>query len=619
MKTCKEKALEWNVSPRSVNDMCKKGRIQGAIKEKGSWLIPDDSPKPMDGRVSSGKYIKKNMVAKAEVKSLPIGISDYVRAQEEYYYVDKTLLIKEFLDQKPLVSLFTRPRRFGKTLNMDMLRVFFEISDKNTSKYFADKNIWQCGEEYRSHQGKYPVIFLTFKDVKFDTWDATIDKIRGLLQEEYGRHQELLNSDKLSQYEKEYFTKIISATANEVELTSSLERLSKMLASHYDKAPVIIIDEYDTPIQEGYSKEFYDEIIGFMRNFFSGAFKDNKNLSYGFLTGILRIAQESIFSGLNNLTVNSVMDEEYDSFFGFTESEVKAMLSYYGVSDKEEELKDWYDGYLFGSEEIYNPWSVINYISKGCLPQAYWVNTGKNEILDDVLRVATDDITERLYDLLQGERVVARIDQNVLTLWYKFIITKECKGDNFLIVYADDFVAGFQYKWEAENYYKLLKERMEKFGLQLEDSKSRLLQSGAYIARAKQKSGECIRLQTFDFLGFTFYCGRSRKGMPYIMPKTSSKKFRQKIRDIKVWLYANRDQPLKKLMGMLNLKLIGHYRYYGISFNGRMISNYKQQVRELLFKVLNRRSDRKSYTREGFIEMLKYYPLAMPKIYVSLF
>lgn len=414
MKTCKEKALEWNVSPRSVNDMCKKGRIQGAIKEKGSWLIPDDSPKPMDGRVSNGKYIKKNMVAKAEVKSLPIGISDYVRAQEEYYYVDKTLLIKEFLDKKPLVSLFTRPRRFGKTLNMDMLKVFFEISDKNTSKYFADKNIWQCGEEYRSHQGKYPVIFLTFKDVKFDTWDVTIDKIRGLLQEEYGRHQELLNSDKLSQYEKEYFTKIISATANEVELTSSLERLSKMLASHYDKAPVIIIDEYDTPIQEGYSKDFYDEIIGFMRNFFSGAFKDNKNLSYGFLTGILRIAQESIFSGLNNLTVNSLMDEEYDSFFGFTESEVKAMLSYYGVSDKEEELKDWYDGYLFGSEEIYNPWSVINYISKGCIPQAYWVNTGKNEILDDVLRVATDDITERLYDLLQGERVVARIDQNVV-------------------------------------------------------------------------------------------------------------------------------------------------------------------------------------------------------------
>ena len=172
--------------------------------------------------------------------------------------------------------------------------------------------------------------------------------------------------------------------------------------------------QFDTPIQEGYSKDFYDEIIGFMRNFFSGAFKDNKNLTYGFLTGILRIAQESIFSGLNNLTVNSVMDEEYDQFFGFTVSEVREMLKYYGVLDKEEELKDWYDGYLFGSTEIYNPWSVINYISRGCIPQAYWVNTGKNEILEDVLKVATEDITERLYSLLQGERVIARIDQNVV-------------------------------------------------------------------------------------------------------------------------------------------------------------------------------------------------------------
>ena len=412
MKTCKEKALEWGVSPRSVNEMCKKGKIQGAIKEKGAWVIPDDAEKPMDGRISTGKYVKKT--SNTELKSLPIGISDYVRAQAEYYYVDKTLLIKEFLDKKPLVSLFTRPRRFGKTLNMDMLRVFFEISDEDTSKYFIDKAIWKCGEEYRSHQGKYPVIFLTFKDVKFDSWEATLEKIRGLLQEEYGRHQELMNSDKLSQYEKDYFKRILDSTANQVELTSALERLSKMLANYYGKAPIIIIDEYDTPIQEGYSKDFYEEIIGFMRNFFSGAFKDNKNLSYGFLTGILRIAQECIFSGLNNLTVNSVMDEEYESFFGFTSDEVKEMLEYYGVLEKETELKTWYDGYLFGNEEIYNPWSVINYISKGCIPQAYWVNTGKNEILEDVLKVATDDITERLYSLLQGEKVVARIDQNVV-------------------------------------------------------------------------------------------------------------------------------------------------------------------------------------------------------------
>ena len=225
---------------------------------------------------------------------------------------------------------------------------------------------------------------------------------------------EILADDKLAEYEKDYFNRILNGKANEVELSSAMENLSRMLTRYYGKAPVIIIDEYDTPIQEGYAKDFYDEIIGFMRNFFSGAFKDNKNLSYGFLTGILRIAQESIFSGLNNLTVNSVMDEDYDQYFGFTENEVDKMLDYYGVSNKKEELKGWYDGYLFGDEEIYNPWSVINYIAKGCTPQAYWVNTGKNEVLEDVLKIATDDITQKLYSLLQGESVIARIDQNVV-------------------------------------------------------------------------------------------------------------------------------------------------------------------------------------------------------------
>lgn len=411
MKSCKQMAEIWDLSVRTVNELCKNGKIPGAEKIGKEWQIPDNTVRPADGRISSGKYIKKKA---SGTKPLPIGISDYVRAQAEYYYVDKSLLIREFLDQKPLVSLFTRPRRFGKTLNMDMLRVFFEISEEDTSKYFIDKAIWKCGEEYRKHQGQYPVIFLTFKDVKFDSWEATIDKIRELLQAEFGRHQVLESSESLASYEKAYFRKVLNREASEVDLASSLEKLSQMLTKHYGKAPIIIIDEYDTPIQEGYSKDFYDEIVGFMRNFFSGAFKDNKNLTYGFLTGILRIAQESIFSGLNNLAVNSVMDEEYDRFFGFTEPEVKAMLAYYGVPEKEDELKAWYDGYLFGSTEIYNPWSVINYISKGCIPQAYWVNTGKNEVLEDVLAAATGDITERLYALLQGETVIARIDQNVV-------------------------------------------------------------------------------------------------------------------------------------------------------------------------------------------------------------
>lgn len=187
-----------------------------------------------------------------------------------------------------------------------------------------------------------------------------------------------------------------------------------MLASHYGTAPIIIIDEYDAPIQEGYSKDFYDEIVSFMRNLFSGAFKDNKNVSFGFLTGILRIAQESIFSGLNNLSVYSVLDEEYDRFFGFTIEEIRDMLLYYGISEKENELKEWYDGYLFGTKEIFNPWSVINYIQRKCVPQPYWVNTSNNEVLTDVLSVAIDNTKEKLYALLRNEKVIARINQNLV-------------------------------------------------------------------------------------------------------------------------------------------------------------------------------------------------------------
>lgn len=401
MKTCKEIAEEWGLALRTVNGMCKAGKIPGAIKNGKQWEIPDDALNPNNSHTASKK-------------PLPIGISDYVRAQAEYYYVDKTLLIQEFLDKKPSVSLFTRPRRFGKTLNMDMLRVFFEKSEDDTSTYFKDKEIWKCGHKYTKHQGQYPVIFLTFKDVKFSTWEETLHKIQGLLQNEFSRHNELETSPKISSYEKDYYQKVLEGNANEVDLASALENLSRMLYEHHDVAPIIIIDEYDTPIQEGYSKNFYDEIIDFMRIFFSGGFKDNRYLSYGFLTGILRIAQESIFSGLNNLSVNSIMDDSYDSFFGFTYSEVHNMMVYYNTTNKESELKEWYNGYHFGNKEIYNPWSVINYISKGCIPQAYWANTGKNEILTEILKIATDDIIEKLFSLLQEETVIARIDQNVV-------------------------------------------------------------------------------------------------------------------------------------------------------------------------------------------------------------
>ncbi len=406
--TITEVAELWGITERAVRTMCQEGKIPGARKEKNSWFIPEDVSRPDDSRVKTGAYIKNYG------KTMPVGISDYVRAQSEYYYVDKTLLIKEFLDRKSLVTLFTRPRRFGKTLNMDMLRVFFEQSNIDTSVYFKDKAIAKFGSKYMDYQGKYPVIFLSFKDVKFDSMSETLDKISELLQVEFGRHSELLKNSEIESYEMEYFEKILNKSASKVEISSALENLSRMLDKHYGIAPIIIIDEYDTPIQEGHSRDFYDEIIDFMRTFFSGAFKDNKHLSYGFLTGILRIAQESFFSGLNNISVNTIMDDDYSEFFGFTSSEVRDILKDYKLTGKYEEVKNWYDGYIFGQSEIYNPWSVINYVSKKGVPQAYWASAGKNEILEEVLAVATNDINEKLDLLLKGEKVVARIDQNVV-------------------------------------------------------------------------------------------------------------------------------------------------------------------------------------------------------------
>lgn len=410
--TCKEAASKWNLTERWVSHLCKSGKIPGAIKKGKKWEIPHTAVQPEDTRIKTGRY--KKTVSPVKTLPLPIGISDYCKASTEYYYVDKTQLIKDFLDQKPFVSLFTRPRRFGKTLNMDMLRVFFEKTDNDTSIYFRDKNIWKCGEEYRQHQGHYPVIFLTFKDVKYDTWNETFEKLKELFQKEYGRHKELADSSLIADFERNYYEKILRGNASKVELSSALSNLSQMLHEHHGIAPIIIIDEYDTPIQQGHTKNYYDDIILFMRNLFSGGFKDNPHLSYGFLTGILRIAQESIFSGMNNLKVNSVLEERYSSYFGFTPEEVKAMAAYYGCPDKYPEICEWYDGYRFGDQEIFNPWSVIGYFDNNCKPDTFWISTGSNEILSDILAVSDEDILERLNSLLKGEKILTQIDMNVV-------------------------------------------------------------------------------------------------------------------------------------------------------------------------------------------------------------
>lgn len=375
--------------------MCKQKEIVGAIKDGRNWLIPDNT-------ILSPK------------KPLPIGVSDFKSATTNYYYVDKTLLIRDFLNAIPMVSLFTRPRHFGKTLNMDMLRVFFEKTPEDTSIYFKDKYIWQCGDYYTKHQGQYPVIFLSFKDVKCSSWQETFQKISKLISLEFMRHNELESSSVLSSYEKEQYHRFASENINEVDCQMGLQLLSLLLHKHYDKECVIIIDEYDTPIQQDHLCDFYNEIVDFMRNFFSGGLKDNPHLAFGFLTGILRVAKESIFSGMNNLKTNSILDNNYSSYFGITNEEVRDMLAYYDYEDKYQEICEWYDGYRFGNSEIFNPWSVINYISDQCFPKAFWQSTGSNDIIGEIIGTATPEINENLYKLICGNTVTTYVDTSVI-------------------------------------------------------------------------------------------------------------------------------------------------------------------------------------------------------------
>ena len=411
MMKVKDAATLWGLTPRRVSELCKQGKIANARKVGKAWMIPAITPKPTDQRIRSGAYAK---VVLQENLPLPIGISDYRLASTEYYYIDKTMLIKDFLDERPMVSLFTRPRRFGKTLNMDMLRTFFEKSDEDTSIYFRNKKIWTCGKKYRDYQGKYPVIFVSFKDVKCETWQDTYGNIYKLLQKEFERHLELLESPALNEYDKQKIKYFLYGKADENDCMAAFATLSEMLDKHYGIAPIIIVDEYDTPIQQGYMRGFYDSVIRFMRNLFSGGLKDNKHLSYGFLTGILRVAKESIFSGLNNPKINTILENKYSQYFGFTPDEVKEMARYYKAEDKYDEICAWYDGYRFGKSEIFNPWSVINYFSNECEPRAFWQSTGNNEIIGEVLANADESIYEKLNQLLQGKSVLTYIDPSVI-------------------------------------------------------------------------------------------------------------------------------------------------------------------------------------------------------------
>lgn len=513
--TTKEAAALWGISERRVSILCREGRIDGAIKQGRAWWIPADAEKPMDNRVKSGMYKKENRTARLP---LPIGISDYRLAASEYYYIDKTMMIKDFIDERPMVSLFTRPRRFGKTLNMDMFRVFFEKTEEDTSVYFKDKKIWACGKKYRDYQGKYPVIFVSFKDVKKETWEETYHCIEQIIVAEYKRHFELESSDKIQ--DKDYYSQIVKGAMDKSLLDSSLYMLSKMLHEHHGIAPIIIIDEYDIPIQQGHMRGYYDKVILFMRNLFSGGLKDNKHLSYGFLTGILRVAKESIFSGLNNLVLYSVLDNKYSAYFGFTSDEVKTMAEYYGVADKYDEICEWYDGYRFGKSEIFNPWSVINYFSNECEPRAFWQSTGSNDIIGEIIGEADKEIYTRLTSLVNGKSFTTYIDTGVIypqiknnpsTIYSFLLVAGYLKVIKSALSFNGDFMCevALPNKEISLVYHKEILQKLDKF----------IPQSIAVSIQEAIYSGDGARLQSliqtlllqsvscFDVAGENFYHG----------------------------------------------------------------------------------------------------------------
>ena len=375
-----------------------------------------------------------------EPKTIIQGIDNFKRIIDlNGYYVDKTELIKDIIDTKNQIILITRPRRFGKTLNMSMLKYFFEIpkcrelhqEDVDVSYLFEGLKIFE-NNKYREFQGNYPVVYLTFKDAKQSTWEDTNKNIQYIISNEYKRHQYMVDKINLNEVEKEEYLNIINLKASNVQYTNAIKNLTEYLKRYYKKNCYVIIDEYDTSIQAGYINGYFNEVTEFFKTMLVKGFKDNLALEQGVLTGIMKVAQESIFSDFNNPTVATILSEAYKSRFGFTEDEVITMLKYYDLEEKFDEIKNWYNGYIFGLDTvIYNPWSIIRYMSspiEGFKP--YWVNTSDNRVIKQVMQLNKKEGKEIVEKLINGEEVRKVIEENVV---YQSIMTNENSAWSFLL------------------------------------------------------------------------------------------------------------------------------------------------------------------------------------------
>lgn len=349
---------------------------------------------------------------------LPIGYDDFGQITEKKLrFVDKSLLIKEVLDDKDIhVSVITRPRRFGKTLNLSMLHYFLasEVAGKPTRGMFDRLAIARCGEKYMGQQGKYPVISVTFKEIKELDFATALLSFSKLMSELYTEHIFLLKSEKLNPHEKKSFQSILDRDSDIITLRSSLKDLMAFLYRYYGVNVWVLIDEYDSPIHAAYAHGYYDEIIGFIKGFFGAALKNNLFLEKAIITGILRISKESLFSGVNNLYVYSILDKKYSDYFGFTEPEIQDLLEKGRLLSKFDEVRKWYNGYQFGDSIIYNPWSIANYFYTNFELRPYWVNTSDNQLIKDLLKKSSLDFKKDFEILVSGGSIEKTIDSNIV-------------------------------------------------------------------------------------------------------------------------------------------------------------------------------------------------------------
>ena len=389
------------------------------------------------------------------MEGIGIGTSDFKKLRiKDYYYIDKTMYIKDILDNKSEIVLVTRPRRFGKTLNMSMLKYYFDCTKKDSKELFQGLKILEQEEKYTSKLGYYPVIYVTLKDAGLMNYNLMMMQLKTIMMEVYYEHRYVLEKEEMSEGERKIFNRMLSAEANDIDIMNSLKILSKILYQYYNKPVILLIDEYDVPLQNAYIQGYYEEAVSFYRTFYGATFKDNPYLEKTVITGVSRVAKESIFSGANNFDVYTVLDDEFSDDFGITEEEMEKAIQDFGIEEDRKEIKKWYDGYRIGNTEgIYNPWSILNYLKNKQLMQ-YWVNTSSNDLIKLVLKNSST-VKEKMERLLKDEEIevpinletiIVGIENNEDNIWGLML------GTGYLKVTEVVNLAEHIYKVKLPNY-----------------------------------------------------------------------------------------------------------------------------------------------------------------------